>query len=299
MSETTSQLQKSTVVLRLRFRKPGATRKGSLADVDVDAEKDSLRLRKEVIRSEHYNAVWNACHHAKKMLRSYSLPSPFEDGTYLLPTHTIPVVYERLEGNQVEFNTAADKLVDSWDDVVADAKKRLRNQFRAEDFPSKDGLRSSFRMEWQLLKFETPGTDAGLSDALYDVERQKAELIWKEAEQEVTAALRVGLSEVVNKLVSSLEPKADGGKKRLFESTVESLSTFLQTFSDRNVLGDKQLQDLVAKAKKVVNGQTVEGLRTNEAARQSVQQGLSQVATKLDKLIVDQKRVIKFKKKGI
>jgi hypothetical protein len=78
-----------------------------------------------------------------------------------------------------------------------------------------------------------------------------------------------------------------GGKPLKFkESTVAKLVEFLGTFEFRNVADDGELQGLVEKARTLLAGVTTDELRTTADVRSRVQQGMAEIATELDTMIV-------------
>lgn len=289
---STSKLESSTVVLDVNFHTPNSVRPGSLNEVEVDSDKDSLKLSKEYIRSPHYNKTAALRNGFRAWLKRRALPSPFKNGTYLIPIKILPDVYEALEKYKAEYNEAADALKDDWVEIVEDAKKRLRKQFDPNNYPSASSFRRGFGLDWQLRQFVVPDQST-LGEVLYKEELKKAKEAWKDAEYEVTMALRQGMAELLEHLVKQLEESStDGSKKRVSKAAVEHLNEFFDMFSKRDVLGDSELKKLVTKAKSVLSGKTPDDLRKDLKGK--VTSELKKVAGSLDKLITSSKRVITF-----
>jgi len=292
-AEMENRLQKNTVVLDIRTGMPGVTRKASMENIEVNADKDSLKLTKEVLRSTYLAKARTAVYEAKKLVKRYALKSPFREGTYLLPVPALDVIYPNLEEAEKEFNEYADKFVDDFDNVVEDARKRLREQFRQEDYPPPQSVRRMFNFGYQLLSFDTP-EEGILGKSLYKQELEKARQRWQQAEVEVTMALRESMKDLIDHMLERLTPAADGSVKTFKGATVGSVKEFLETFGQRNVLGDSDLELLVAKAQRILKGKDADKIRENEDIRVVVTQGMKKLSKGLDELIVTSKRKMSF-----
>jgi len=288
-----SKLQKNTIVLDVRVGMPGVTRKADMSNIDVDAEKDSLRLSKEVLRSKHLDAAKTAVYQVKKIIRTYALKSPFREGTYLLPVLALDVIYSALEKAQAEVNRCGEKFGENYEQIVENARKRLGSQFNLNDYPPPESLVRKFYLDWELLSFETP-EEGMLGKVLYKKELEKAQQRWQAAEGEVTMALRQGLKELIDHMLERLTPDADGSVKKFKDATVTSIQDFLQTFSQRNVLGDQELEGLVEKAQRILGNRDGKSIRENEDVRVVVSQGLKKVSKALDTLVTSQSRKMRL-----
>jgi len=287
-----SNLQKNTIVLDVRFKKPTTTKRGNMTNVEVDADKDSVNLTKEVIRSKNFKRARIVEANVKILIRKFALKSPFRAGTFLLPIPALDTIYPALEDAQVEYKKYRDAFVDEWDEIVEDARRRLRDQFVPEDYPSANVMRRKFGMSWQCLTFKTPDKEV-LGEVLYEQERDKARATWKNAEAEVVGALRESMNELIGHLIEKLKPQADGKRSTLRNSAITNVQEFLDNFSKRNVLNDEELNTLVAQASRVLNGKSVESLKS-EDARVVVSRGLKKVSKELEGLVTKSSRKMNF-----
>jgi hypothetical protein len=112
---------------------------------------------------------------------------------------------------------------------------------------------------------------------------------------QVKAALRLGLKKLIDHLVDRLAPGPAGVKKKFAATTITKVVEFLELFSARNVVGDKELAVLADQAKEVLAGRTPESIREDEEAAAFIAERMSTVKTQLDKLLQDMpERVIKL-----
>jgi len=288
---TKTRLQASTVVLDVTSRGCGNIRKGSLAEIVVDADKQSLRLSKEWIRSENFTRARLVNINLRKTLESYALPScPFKSGTYMIPIRCLEEITPILEKAQTDYEEAADALEEEWDEIIVDARLRLRSQFVPENYPSAAAIRAKYSMSWRLLEFSVPDSST-IGEELYKQELAKAQNVWAEAEQEVTLALREGLHSLVNRLASQLEVKTDGSKGKITTAAVRDINEFLDMFANRNVLGDDELKELVEKAKGIMDGKSMDDVKKDKL---SLAADLKEISAGLDTLITTSKRKFDF-----
>ena len=87
-------------------------------------------------------------------------------------------------------------------------------------------------------------------------------------------------------MAERLKDGADGKPLKFKQSTVSNLVEFLSNFSFRNVTDDQQLQNLVGRARDLLQGVAVDDLRTSGDMRTRVQQGMASLAADLDGMLV-------------
>jgi hypothetical protein len=98
--------------------------------------------------------------------------------------------------------------------------------------------------------------------------------------------LRAAMGELVAHMRDRLKDGPEGKPLKFKGSTVAKLVEFLGTFEFRNVTDDGELQGLVEKARTLLAGVTTDDLRTTAGVRARVQQGMAEIATELDTMIV-------------
>ena len=94
------------------------------------------------------------------------------------------------------------------------------------------------------------------------------------------------MADLVAHMAERLKDGADGKPLRFKQSTVSNLVEFLSNFSFRNVTDDRQLQNLVGRARELLQGVAVDDLRTSGDMRTRVQQGMVALAADLDGMLV-------------
>lgn len=107
-----------------------------------------------------------------------------------------------------------------------------------------------------------------------------------EASSEIQQVLRQSMADLVAHMADRLKDGADGKPLKFKQSTVSNLVEFLSNFSFRNVTDDRQLQDLVGRARDILQGVAADDLRTSGDMRARVQQGMAALAVDLDGMLV-------------
>ena len=94
------------------------------------------------------------------------------------------------------------------------------------------------------------------------------------------------MADLVAHMAERLKDGADGKPLKFKQSTVSNLVEFLSNFSFRNVTDDLQLQDLVGRARDLLEGVAADDLRTSGDMRTRVKQGMASLAADLDAMLV-------------
>lgn len=265
-----------TICLKVQFRAPGTRRHGDLTDIDTDAQKTELALSKRIFDSETYQLNRRIRNQVKKWLERRSVPSPLSNGTYLIPVQLIDDVKRKLDEVRVEYDASADKFVEEYPALIDVWREKLGSQFNADDYPSPREMRRRFAMERMILNF---------SPARPDEIDQSAEI--ESAVNEIKAALRYGLLELVQRLSGMLEEGKDGKKKRISSSSVDQFNEWMELLPARLVVDDEELKAVADRARKLMTGKSVDDLRDIEKVRSQTKTGLMKIAQRLEKLVRD------------
>jgi len=265
-----------TICLKVQFRAPGTRRHGDLTDIDTDAQKTELALSKRIFDSETYQLNRRIRNQVKKWLERRSVPSPLSNGTYLIPVQLVDDVNRKLDEVRVEYDASADKFVEEYPALIDVWREKLGSQFNADDYPSPREMGRRFAMERMILNF-SPARPGEID--------QSAEI--ESAVNEIKAALRYGLLELVQRLSGMLEEGKDGKKKRISSSSVDQFNEWMELLPARLVVDDEELKAVADRARKLMTGKSVADLRDIEKVRSQTKTGLTKIAQRLEKLVRD------------
>ena len=277
-------LAQKTVCIKVRLQRLGNTRKVSTSQIEVDSDKALLRVSKHLIDSAELRQITNFDSEVRRYL--YNTCLPFEVGIHLCPLPLLEQVEGRLRTLAEDRQSLVAALLAAYPALCHEAATRLRALYNPQDYPPIEHVRGQFGFTWQYVSFGVPEQLREISTRIWEGEREKAAQVMAEAAEEIQQVLRVAMGELVAHMRDRLKDGPEGKPLKFKESTVAKLVEFLGTFEFRNVADDGELQGLVEKARTLLAGVTTDELRTTADVRSRVQQGMAEIATELDTMIV-------------
>jgi hypothetical protein len=159
-----SNALENTVLLNLTLSSPGNTRKVDTGQVEVDADRDMLKLSKQLWASPEWDAVTSLLGEVRRWVQTKCLPATFiKGGFYILPLGLMEPVTERLE----EFRSQLEPLVESFCRMYETRKReavdRLRELYDEDQYPPVSKIREAFGMTWKFLSVNVPSQLASIS----------------------------------------------------------------------------------------------------------------------------------------
>jgi hypothetical protein len=277
-------LARKTVFIKVRLSTIGNTRKVSTSLVEVDADKDLLRVSKHLLDSTELKAISRLDGEIRRYL--YNICLPFEVGIHLLPVAALETVEHRLREFRTEREALVAAFVAVYPNLCLDASTRLRGLYNPADYPCPEEVHQQFGFSWRYPSFGVPDQLREISQEVWQQEREKAAQRMAEASSEIQIVLRESMTKLVQHMADRLKDGVDGKPLRFKESTVGNLIEFLENFQFRNVTDDHELQAMVDQARGLLQGVAVDDLRNTSELRVKVQQGMANLATELDGLMV-------------
>src|SRR2546427_9944258 len=110
----------------------GNTRKVSSSQIEADADKDLLRVSKQLVDSAELKAIARFDGEIRRFL--YNICLPFEIGIHLLPIAALQTVEQRLRQFADDRKQLADAFLSAYQSVCQDAAKRLRGLYNPSDY---------------------------------------------------------------------------------------------------------------------------------------------------------------------
>lgn len=251
------------------------------AQTDKEVNKDWIGVHKKLMNADELKKIQAIGNKARSYIFSRALPHSLKVGIYLLPRTFEEEMEEKLSEFQNEMKPLIESLANKLPEYKKEAKKEQGAQYNESQWPSAEKIRSAFRIQWRFLYIDSA---KGLTKAIYERERQKAEAEWAETRQIVQQTLRTQLSAMVDYMVDRLTP-TDGRTKIFRSGCLDKLNEFLGTFDARNITNDVQMKVLVDKARSLVKHADVESIRTNEELRDYALHGFETIKTLLDPMI--------------
>lgn len=276
-------LARKTVCIKVRLSTMGNTRKVSTSQIEADADKDLLRVSKHLLDSAELKAIGRFDGEIRRFL--YNICLPFEVGIHLLPIAAIEAVEQKLRQFVEQRQELVKAFLAAYPALCQDAAKRLRGLYNPADYPPAQDVERDFGFAWQYVSFGVPDQLKGISQEVWQQEREKAAQRMAEASSEIQQVLRETMARLVQHMAERLKVAADGKPVRFKETTVSNLVEFLANFEFRNVTDDAELQSLVNQARTLLQGVEADDLRTTGELRARVQTGMAGLATQLDTML--------------
>lgn len=299
-----AEVLRRSVCLELKASSIGTLRKVSTDQVEVTpdsgevlakADKTLLRVSKRILDSEELRKIVSHVSATRINLRFYAIPtSVFRYGCYGIPLGCVDRVDVMLQDASRKFNALVTDFIAAYPTLVKEAAERLGELYNPGDYKTVDEVRRVFKFEYGYSTFDVPSTLRGISSALFERERVKATAKWQEAGVEIRDAMRTGFAEMVDQMVGILTPGEDGKTKRFKRSSVDGFKEFLSTFESRNITDDAELSSLVNKARKILDGASIDSIRGDQPIRERLLERFAEVKDAVAPMVVVARREIHF-----
>lgn len=264
----------------------GNRRRADMAQVQTDAEKTRMKLSKELIKAKEYDDIKSYFGELRQWIYLRTVPSFFREGFQLTSLKAVDEIEAKMRKSQAEVAELVEKLIAVYPVKIDEAKAALNSQFNPADYPPAEILRQTFGLSWNYISFSTP---EALPAELRQAETEKLQKQMQDAGEQITEALRVGFQELIAHAVERLTPSDDGKPKVFRDTIIGRIQEFLDTFQNRNLLGDRELEDLVNKAQEILIGVAPDDLRKKEDVRQTTLAEFKKINDTLTEAITTQK----------
>ena len=277
------KILENSILLRLKFEKPGNLRKGDKSKIATDADKDRLKLSKTLFDCKQFEAVGTFDNELRTWITSRAIQADVGfSGVYILPIALLTAVEERLKIAADERAATVAKFMAVYDDERTKARERLADQFKESDYPDAGEIERKFGFSWRYVTFDVPEK---LPPEIREREMKAREDSFKDMETQCRLAMREGLAELLGHLTDRLTPDASGKKKIFRDSAVSNIVEFLDLLKARDITDDSALRDLADKAKEIIKDATPERLRNSDSLQQAIAGKLAAVKSGIDGLI--------------
>lgn len=282
-----SQIPERTLCLVLDLKRPGNHRRVSTSQVEVDADRDVVRVSKQLLSAPELLAIEHFDAKIRRYVNSFCLPSLLRGGVFLLPLGLVERVDLRLEELHTERSALVETFLATYPDLVTAARAQLRGLFNPDDYPEVSSMGAAFSFSWRYVSFRVPETLAAIDRSIFAREREKASRQWSEAAGIIQNLLRANMAELVSHMTDRLTPASDGKPKVFRNTAVSNLTEFLKTFEARNVTDDRELTAIVDRARQLLDGVEPENLRRSDDIRETVRSGFAEINRSLDSMITN------------
>jgi hypothetical protein len=234
-----------------------------------------------------YEAVTAVRGKVQSYWKSMSMSYP-EPGIRLIRQDKIDEFAAQMREFREQLAEAVENLDRHYSELKATARQRLGSLFDPTDYP--DSLEGLFEVSFDFPSIDPPPYLQQLNPRLFEEECRRVQSRFDEAVRLAEQAFTGELAKLVSHLTERLSGTEDGRPKIFRDTAVENLNEFFQRFRELNVRSNEQLDELVARAQRIVRGIEPQDLRDNQLLRQHVATEMAAVQSVLDGLLVDRPR---------
>jgi len=294
------ELFKDAVLISVVKRIPGNRRKVDLEDVELEVggqayngEKSELHLGKDLLESVEIKDIRHEFNKFGLYLARRRVPGNFfRAGCYVVKKTRLPEIYAEYQARRAGVKLGVDAFCGAYDERRAQAKVRLGNLYREDEYPTEDKFRGAVDLKMLVVELAEP---EGIDPAIKAQQAAEAEAEWKDAVNDVRLALRTAMQGFVAHFAERLRPGEDGAKKVITEKKVARFREFLEFFSDRDITDDAKLAELVGQAKGLLDHADVGLMRQDGMFRAQLNDAFGQMEQAVGALVEEQQsRMISF-----
>jgi hypothetical protein len=293
-SSPAQRLRRTAAAVRVMMRWWGvhralSTQQKEEVSAGYAADARFLTAGKKIIdvRHEAYRKLTSIRTRIANYWRGLTLPY-VEPGVRLIRQADLEAFVHSMEGFREELTQAEADLNAVYDEVIADAQRRLGRLFNAGDYPPE--VRGLFGLEWDFPATEPPSYLMRINPEIYEQERQRVAARFEEAVRLAEQAFATEFSRLLSHLTERLSSGEDGEQKIFRDSAVANLRDFFGRFANLNVRSNPELDALVEQAQKLVQGVTPQDLRDNDTLRQRIAAQMAVVQSQVEGMMVNAPR---------
>lgn len=211
-----------------------------------------------------------------------------DDGIRILPALNFKTYKGDMEGLRDAYETAVKDFIDSWPEIISDARIRLNGLFKESDYPSDVSTRFGCHVRFM------PIPDS--SDFRVDISDLERDTLKNQIANTLTAAQDIAMRDLWERVSTSVgtmasklgayRVNADGTKENVFRDTlVSNLRDLCQLLPRLNFTGDPQLEAVRLRIERDLLQVTAEDLRESELTRDKVQRAADKIAADISEFM--------------
>lgn len=283
-------LSQTTLIVNLSLGKWGNSKKvdSTNPNIQTDANRDMMKFSKKLIVSPEFEAINQFDAKFRKEVKALSLKTQLGAGQYVVPVAAFEQVLKLIRDKTEERQGLVDKFLAVYEGQVSSSEGLLASLHDSTDYDQVDEVASQFYVRHRSSSFSAPNSLKQLRNGIFEaekihVQRQMAELV-----EENRVLLRLGIRDVLNKVIDALTVKPDGKKRGIRDAQYSNLIKAVEGFSMLNIAGDAEMSAVIEKIKEVTGViPDVDMLRSSAVFANGVRSQFDRIKSGLDDLIVE------------
>lgn len=267
------------------------------ATIGVHSDLTRIRGSKKLLDCDEAAAIAAEFTRVKGFVKDLSLPTPFGDGIFFVPNTRIEQVDTELrQAESINVPRLVRAFVAKYDEILTNEQAALKENFHLADYDSPQEILNRVRMDYAYVTFGIP---ENLPEAIRQREAEKQGQRLTESIDAMQNLLRSEMAKVVQHAITRLtgtEEKNGKVRRLTFKDTLlGNIREFLNTFRDRNITDDLEMQSICERAEQLLNGVDPQDLRDSDAKRDQIANQFIDIKAALDTMLVPRgTRVIQF-----
>jgi len=257
------------VLMSLTVKNPTGNRKDADATASVVKEfnlvGDSGAFSKRLF-GDSLKPYKTAAGRVTEWFRKVTLPWG-EDGIRIIPANRLLKIREEIKGHQADLKVEVEKVIDTYPDILRQARERLGQLFNEEDYPSASELREKFGLEVKFYPFPSG------EDFRVDVSAAERQVLEDQLRDSLKATMDNGLKDLWRRLhdrVAKMAEILERDKGTLRDDFIARTIDLCQSLKDLNLWGDAKLAAMVAEVEKKLAGVTEANISESPQVKQTL-----------------------------
>ena len=247
------------------------------------ARKGAGSYRKRLIAGKELKKVRQVISSSRKFHRDTTMPWEESNGERLLSVEGYEAYQRGMDGFVEQLAEARKEFLDAYPRLVEEARSRLGQMFRREEFPSAGDLLSSIWIEWNAQEIPQ-GKNLTAEIGEKELERLQ-NTINQRTQERISTGIRSLYSRVENTLSTmreKLTEDAEGTPKVFRDTVLQHCRDAVAVANRLNFTGDTKLDEISERVEKALEGVTPNELRPTHKAfdpekRERVKEELSDI----------------------
>ncbi len=269
----------------------GNTRKVDIKALNPDASDEMITATKKLLDADEIRAMNLAQAKAVDAVRKLGVPatSILKKGTYAVDPRRVKDAWEIVTTCENEtLPPLKEYFREAYPRLKEEAKEKLGEFFDEYQYPSAEEICSKYHINAKIFTMALPDPrvmKTQITDSFFAEARDQAQSDMASFLDEVKAALRGEMLEFVKSIEDIMTPRPDGGRKKIYDTTIDKLLQFISDFSCRNFANDSSLQDVVKLCDEALAGKSIGRLKSSKYARESLKEGMEKARKQLETLV--------------
>lgn len=202
-----------------------------------------------------------------------------DEGMRVLPTRMLEQWDEKVIPELNVRDNRVAEFISNWDEIVDEARHRLKSMFREEDYPSVSKLRRRFSYSISSQPFPTE------NDFRVDLNQANLDRIKRGLEENIRNSLRDSTQELWNRLYAVVNHVATRWSEdgKVYDSAIGNINEVVELLPALNLANDPALNELTDEVRKRLSSVNVECVRGNKSTKKAIAQDAKRLAAKIAK----------------